>query len=333
MIRHMTTRSVIEINGLTKKFGEIVAVDNTSLKIREGEIFGLLGPNGAGKTTLISMLCTILTPTAGTAKVNGYDIIKQPGLVRKNIGIVFQDPSLDDRLTGRENLDLHARLYGIDRETRKKRIEKVLKIVELQDRANDLVRTYSGGMRRRLEIARGLTHYPKILFLDEPTLGLDPQTRKHVWEYIQQLAKREKITIMLTTHYMEEADLLCDRVAIIDYGKIISLGTPNQLKKLIGGDSIIISIREKDKHLARQVFPNAKEFNGQFALAVKNAEKGIGKIFEIARKNSLKIVEAHIRKPSLNDVFLRLTGREIREEKASAKDRMRFFMRKRGRRV
>lgn len=325
MIR-MSNHIIIQTEKLTKRFGELAAVNGVNLKINEGEIFGLLGPNGAGKTTLISMLCTILTPTSGKATVNGYDILKQPHLVRKNIGIVFQDPSLDDRLTGRENLYFHARLYGVSDKEREKRIDEVLELVELKDRQKDLVRYYSGGMRRRLELARGLLHYPKVLFLDEPTLGLDPQTRKHVWEYIQQLARREKITIVLTTHYMEEADLLCNRVAIIDRGKIISLGSPNQLKDSIGGDSIILSVAEKDRRLARQVFPDAKEFDGQFALAVKNAEKEIGRIFETARKNNLKILEAHIRKPSLNEVFLRLTGREIRDEKADSKERMRFRM-------
>lgn len=299
-------------------------MDNISLKINEGEIFGLLGPNGAGKTTLISMLCTILIPSSGTAKVNGYDITKQPDLVRKSIGIVFQDPSLDDRLTGRENLYMHARLYRVPDNQRERRIDEVLDLVELKDRQNDLVRHYSGGMRRRLELARGLLHYPKVLFLDEPTLGLDPQTREHIWEYIQQLAEREKITVVLTTHYMEEADLLCSRIAIIDHGKIISLDTPDGLKKIIGGDSIILSVADKDKQLVLQVFPKAKEFDGKFALDVKNAEKEIGKIFETARKNNLQIVEAQMRRPSLNDVFLRLTGREIRDEKADSKARMRF---------
>jgi len=178
------------------------------LQIKEGEIFGLLGPNGAGKTTFISMLCTLLKPTSGTARVNGFDIIKQQAEVRKSIGIVFQDPSLDNRLTGRENLEMHAGLYGVPKTERKKRIEEVLELVALSERADDLVRNYSGGMKRRLEIARGLIHYPKVLFLDEPTLGLDPQTREHIWEYIKKLAEREHITVLITTHYMEEADAL-----------------------------------------------------------------------------------------------------------------------------
>jgi ABC-2 type transport system ATP-binding protein len=311
----------ISTHNLTKEFNGLIAVDNLNIEVKEGEIFGLLGPNGAGKTTTISMLCTILKPTSGSATINGYDIIKKPNEVRKSIGIVFQDPSLDDRLTGRENLEMHAALYKVPKNVRRKRIEEVLELVELKDRADSLVRTYSGGMRRRLEIARGLIHYPKVLFLDEPTLGLDPQTREHVWEYIKELAKREKITIVLTTHYMEEADLLCDRVAIIDHGKIIACDTPSNLKNSLGGDSIVLSV--SDIVNARKVFPDSKEFDGKIILSVKNAEKEIAKILDKAGKNKLEILEANIRKPSLNDVFLHLTGREIREEAASFKDKLR----------
>ena len=310
----------IVTHNLTKEFNGLVAVDDLNIKVKKGEIFGLLGPNGAGKTTTISMLCTILKPSSGTAKVNGYDIIKQPNEVRKSIGIVFQDPSLDDRLTGRENLEIHAALYKVPKDVRVKRIEQVLELVELKDRADSLVREYSGGMRRRLEIARGLIHYPKVLFLDEPTLGLDPQTRTRVWEYIKELAKREKITIVLTTHYMDEADLLCNRVAIIDHGKIIACDTPSNLRNSLGGDSIILSVSDIEK--AREIFMDSKEFDGKIILSVKNAEKQIAKILDRARKNELKILEVSIRKPSLNDVFLHLTGREIREESASFKDKM-----------
>jgi len=318
----------IVVENLTKQFNSLTAVDNISLEIKEGEVFGLLGPNGAGKTTLISMLCTILKPSSGAAKINGYDIIKQPDKVRKSIGIVFQDPSLDDRLTGKENLEMHAMLYGLAKDTRKKRVDEVLELVELKDRQNDLVRTYSGGMRRRLEIARGLIHYPRILFLDEPTLGLDPQTREHIWNYIKELAKNEHITIVLTTHYMEEAELLCNRIAIIDYGKIISLGTPEELKKLIGGDHIILSVSDLEK--ANQVFPNAKEFDGRLALATKNAETEIKKVFDTASKNGIEILEVSIRKPTLNDVFLHLTGREIRDAKIDAKEAMKDHARRHG---
>jgi ABC-2 type transport system ATP-binding protein len=311
----------IETKDLTKKFNDLTAVDNLNIKIKEGEIFGLLGPNGAGKTTTISMLCTILKPDYGTAKINNYDVLKNPENVRKSIGIVFQDPSLDDRLTGRENLEMHAVLYGVKKDIRQKRIDEVLRLVELKDRADNIVKTYSSGMKRRLEIARGLIHYPKILFLDEPTLGLDPQTREHVWEYIKQLAEKEKITVVLTTHYMEEADLLCNRIAIIDHGKIIALDTPINLKNSLGGDSIILKVSNTEK--ATKIFSNSKEFDGKIALSVKNAEKEIAKILYKARKNKIKILEAEIRKPSLNNVFLHLTGREIREEVASSKDQLR----------
>lgn len=205
---------IIKTQALTRKYGKISAVDSLDLEVKEGEIFGLLGPNGAGKTTLISMLCTMLKPTSGRAWVNGFDIVKEPGKVRKSIGIVFQAPSVDDLLTGRENLSMHNLLFGVPREIRKQRIDEVLSIVDLEKRADDLVNTYSGGMRRRLELARGIMHHPKILFLDEPTLGLDPQTREHIWEYITELAQKECMTVMLTTHYMEEAESLCDRVKL-----------------------------------------------------------------------------------------------------------------------
>ena len=195
----------IETNNLTRQFNDLVAVDRLNITVEHGEVFALLGPNGAGKTTTISMLCTILKPTSGTAKVNGFDIVRQATHVRKCIGIVFQDPSVDDRLTGRENLYMHANLYGVPPSEQKSRIEKVLKLVELEGRADDLLRTYSGGMRRRLELARGLIHYPRVLFLDEPTLGLDPQTREHIWTYIKELRETHDMTIILTTHYMDEA--------------------------------------------------------------------------------------------------------------------------------
>ena len=188
----------------------------------------MLGPNGAGKTTTISMLCTILKPTSGTATVNGFDVVKESNKVRKSIGIVFQDPSIDDRLTGRENLYMHANLYGVPAFEQKERIDRILKLIELEDRADDLMRTYSGGMRRRLELGRGLIHYPKVLFLDEPTVGLDPQTRDHIWKYIHDLKKAHDITVVLTTHYMDEADRLSDRIAIMDHGKIVILDSPSQ---------------------------------------------------------------------------------------------------------
>ena len=224
---------MIILKNLTKKFARIVAVDNVSLDIHEGEVFGLLGQNGAGKTTIIHILATLLKPTSGTAEINGYDIIREPSKVRKNIGIVFQAPSSDDMLTGFENLKIHSYLYGVPSELRIKRINELLKLVGLYERKNDIVKKYSGGMRRRLEIARGLIHKPKVIFLDEPTLGLDPNSRKSMWNYIQKLVKEEKITIILTTHYMEEADILCDIIGYINRGKIIAVDTPEQLKRRI----------------------------------------------------------------------------------------------------
>jgi ABC-2 type transport system ATP-binding protein len=224
---------LIKIKNLTKKFDKIRAVDNVSLNIQEGEVFGLLGQNGAGKTTIIHMLATLLKPTSGTAQINGYDIIKNASKVRKNIGIVFQAPSSDDMLTGFENLKIHSYLYGVPSELRVKRINELLTLVGLYERKDDIVKKYSGGMRRRLEIARGLIHKPKVMFLDEPTLGLDPNSRKSMWDYIQKLVKEEKITIILTTHYMEEADTLCDRIGFINKGKIIAIDTPQQLKLMV----------------------------------------------------------------------------------------------------
>jgi ABC-2 type transport system ATP-binding protein len=291
-----------------------------NLKIEYGEIFGLLGPNGAGKTTTISMLCTIINPTSGTARVNGYDIVKEPDKVRKSIGIVFQDPSIDDRLTGRENLEFHAMLYAVPKAIREERIKEVLKLVELEDRANYQVRTYSGGMRRRLEIARGLLHYPKVLFLDEPTLGLDPQTREHIWKYIEELAKRENITIVLTTHYMEEAEKLCNRVAIIDHGVIKALDTPDNLKNTLEGDVIKIKT-SNPKSLAAKLFEKglilkSSESTGLLNLTVKNGEMLIPKIVEVASEAEASIESIALQKPTLNDVFLHYTGREIRAAEA-----------------
>jgi len=314
---------IIEVKNLTKVFNnDIKAVDRINFEIKKGEIFGFLGPNGAGKTTMINMLCTLIKPTDGTATVCKYDVMRQPSEVRKCIGIVFQDSSLDDRLTARENLELHARLYDVSKSKREKRINEVLELVELKDRADNVVKTFSGGMRRRLEIARGLIHYPKVLFLDEPTLGLDPQTRKHVWDYILKLKKKQEITIFLTTHYMEEADELCNRIAIIDHGKIIALDTPKSLKDGLHGDTIILDVNEKDLMKAKKIFKASKVFDNKILLSVKNAGKDIKGILDLAKKNKINVIEVNIRKPTLNDVFLNLTGREIREESVSLKEQL-----------
>ena len=308
----------IETTDLTRRFGELVAVDKLNISVDHREIFGLLGPNGAGKTTTISMLCTILKPTSGTAKVNGFDIVKQATQVRKSIGIVFQDPSIDDRLTGKENLYMHANLYGVPPNEQKSRIEKVLNLVELEDRANDILRTYSSGMRRRLEIARGLIHYPKILFLDEPTIGLDPQTREHIWEYIKELKETQDITIVLTTHYMEEADRLSDRVAIIDYGKIVALDTPTQLKRTLEGDVITIKAQETERLLTVlatkiNILRNSRN-QDKLEITVKDGEALVPRIVQIAAESRINIEAVVLRQPSLEDVFLHYTGKAIRPE-------------------
>ena len=276
---------MINIKNLTKKFDKIRAVDNVSLNIQEGEVFGLLGQNGAGKTTIIHMLATLLKPTSGTAQINGYDIIKNASKVRKNIGIVFQAPSSDDMLTGFENLKIHSYLYGVPSDLRIKRINELLKLVGLYERKDDIVKKYSGGMRRRLEIARGLIHKPKVMFLDEPTLGLDPNSRKSMWNYIQKLVKEEKITIILTTHYMEEADTLCDRIGFINKGKIIAIDTPQQLKLMVKNNN---DFNNTDKYIGDTIklyfkVPDARDsqLNNSHILT-KNIE--ILKSFKFVKK-------------------------------------------------
>src|SRR6476660_2386892 len=245
--RSMNDEKKVTITKLIKKYHNLIAVDSITLDIQENEVFGLLGSNGAGKTTIIHMLATLLKPTSGTAIVNGYDIVNDAAKVRSSIGIVFQAPSSDDILTGYENLKLHSLLYSVPRHFRESRISDVLDLVGLTERKDDQVKKYSGGMRRRLEIARGLIHKPKVIFLDEPTLGLDPRSRDSMWKYIQRLVKEEKITIILTTHYMEEADMLCDRIGIIDRGKIIVLDTPSKLKGMMGGDIVKLKLVEKKR--------------------------------------------------------------------------------------
>jgi len=304
----------IKTEALTKTFGKITAVNELNLEVEEGEIFGLLGPNGAGKTTLISMLCTILKPSSGKAWVNGFDIVKEPGKVRKSIGIVFQQASVDDLLTGRENLALHNLLFDVPKAIRKQRIDEVLSIVNLEKRADDFVNTYSGGMRRRLELARGIMHHPKILFLDEPTLGLDPQTREHIWDYIKELAQKECMTVLLTTHYMEEAEKLCDRVAIIDYGKIVALDSPGALTSRIAGDVVTIKQRISDIESIKKLnyVMKAEDKDGLLYISIKDA----GKHLQDLLSNTGPIDFVEVRRGTLNDVFLHYTGREIREAEA-----------------
>lgn len=309
---------VIETNRLTKTYNSLKAVDDLNIKVESGEIFGLLGPNGAGKTTAISMLCTILKPTYGTAMVNGFDIVREANKVRKSIGIVFQDPSIDDRLTGRENLYMHANLYGVPASEQKDRINHVLKLVELEDRANDLLRTYSGGMRRRLELGRGLIHYPKVLFLDEPTVGLDPQTRDHIWKYIKELKKAHDITVVLTTHYMDEADRLSDRIAIMDHGKIVVLDSPPKLKETLEGDVIVVRANNID--FLKQVVNTSLSQNqtqivdGALEITVRNGKAVMPRIMELATQNKIYVESLLLREPNLEDVFLHYTGRTIRQD-------------------
>lgn len=324
----------IETFNLTKDFNGLRAVNNINIQIEQGEIFGLLGPNGAGKTTLISMLCTLLKPSSGTAKVNGFDIVKEKDQVRKSIGIVFQDPSLEDRLTARENLEMHAGLYGVPKSERKRRIDEVLELVGLADRQHEIVKKFSGGMKRRLEIARGLIHYPKVLFLDEPTLGLDPQTREHIWEYIKKLAEREEITIFITTHYMEEADFLCKRVAIIDKGEIKVLETPENLKKSLEGDMITLEVENSNNFEIIKDFEEVKEvhlIDGKIHITVKDGDKFAPKLLSLAEKEGIKVSSINIRKPSLEDVFLHYTGREMRDDEITEKETFKTFVR--GRRL
>ncbi|BCS91099.1 MAG: ABC transporter ATP-binding protein [Candidatus Micrarchaeota archaeon] len=328
------SKYTIEVSNLVKRYGNFEAVKGISFNVNKGEIFGFLGPNGAGKTTTVHILTTIIDKTSGDAYVCGYDVSKQKEKVRENIGIVFQDPSLDDRLTGYENLDFHAMIYGINKEYRRKRIKEALEMVELEDKADTLVMYYSGGMKRRLEIARGLLNQPEVLFLDEPTVGLDVQTRRHILDYIKALRDRYKMTIFLTTHYIEEADYLCDRIAIIDHGKIIALDTPENLKKSIGGDTLSLTLKHKSdikiilNALSRlDVIEDVKVENNSIYLILKDASSNIVDIMNIAYNKNVAIEKVEIRRPSLEDVFIHYTGRSIREEEGSNLDRIRMRLR------
>ena len=303
--------SVIETYGLTKKYGKITAVDDLSISIEEGEIFGLLGPNGAGKTTIIKMLATLLEPTSGSASVNGFDIKKQPSKVRESIGIIFQEPSSDELLTGYENIKLYAMMYGLPKDQIQKRSAEALKLVELTDRKDDLVKHYSGGMRRRLEIARSLIHRPKVLFLDEPTLGLDPRGRENMWNYTLKLVKELRMTVFLTTHYMEEADTLANRIGIIDRGKIAILDSPNALKKILGGDLVTVKAKSLNIDELRKLsyVQSITQQNGETKIIIEDVSENLQHLLGVMGK----IDSVQVRNTTLNDVFLRFTGREIQE--------------------
>jgi ABC-2 type transport system ATP-binding protein len=403
--------SIIEVKALTKIFnGKVRAVDEISFDVKEGEILGFLGPNGAGKTTTLNMLATLLRPTSGTATVNGWDILAEPDAVRRSIGYVFQDPTLDLELTGRENLDFHGRLYGLKRDVRQQRIKEMLELVQLTDRADDLVKTYSGGMKRRLEIARGLLHHPRVLFLDEPTLGLDPQTRRSIWEHIQRLNQNKNVTIILTTHYTEEADYLCERILIIDFGKIVALDTPDELKARLEGDVVSLAfsdlgaigkirpiLEKKDwvrrinlvasgntyatmsrmmqmmrgmsggvgmggmmpgmnsggierggrmpKHVQQMRAQGMAGESGQsdldggskrLNLLVDDGGHRIPEIVKLINDAGVALESVELHKPTLDDVFLSVTGRNIRDERGSLMEmvrRHRIVQQARGRRV
>ena len=309
---------VIETSHLTKAYNSFKAVGDLNIEVESGEIFGLLGPNGAGKTTSISMLCTILKPTSGSAKVNGFDVVREANQVRKSIGIVFQEPSIDDRLTGKENLYMHANLYGVPASEQTERINRILKLIELEDRADDLLRTYSGGMRRRLELGRGLIHYPKVLFLDEPTVGLDPQTRDHIWKYIRELKQAHDITVVLTTHYMDEADRLSDRIAIMDHGRIVVSDTPPKLKETLEGDVVVIKANNQDllsDLVTKQLgFTQKQKVDKSLEITVRNGRNAMPRIMELATQNNVYVESIVLREPNLEDVFLHYTGRNIRED-------------------
>jgi ABC-2 type transport system ATP-binding protein len=311
--------SVIKVENLSKQFGELTAVNNISFEVDEGSIFGFLGPNGAGKTTTINILCTLLAPTSGKTFIAGHDCLKEPSEVRKNIGIVFQDTTLDKDLTAYENLMFHAYLYDVRKSEINGRIDDALHFVGLYERRNDLVKIFSGGMKRRLEVARGMIHRPKVLFLDEPTLGLDPQSRANLWEFIVELPRKHNVTIFMTTHYMEEAEV-CNKIAIIDKGKIITLGSPDELKKTIGGD--VIYIRTSDNKNAKLEIE--KLFNVE--VSEKDNElfltslKGDACIPEIIKTIGEKVLSVRLQRPTLNDVFLKMTGKQIREQNGSSED-------------
>jgi ABC-2 type transport system ATP-binding protein len=316
----------IVVDGLTKHFDEVEAVRGVDFDVAPGEVFGFLGPNGAGKTTTINMLCTLAKPTSGSATVAGHDVVAERDDVRRNIGLVFQDPTLDNYLSGEENLKLHAELYGLQRDLVKPRMREVLEMVGLWERKDSPAGTYSGGMRRRLEIARGMMHSPRVLFLDEPTIGLDPQTRRSIWTYIRELKEREEITIFMTTHYMDEAEW-CDRIAIMDHGQIVALDAPDKLKAGVGKDRVTIHTEDDDAAIAalKERFGiEAGVAEGAVTFGVPGGERFVPRLFA---ELGIPIQDVSVSRPTLDDVFMSYTGTTIRDaEEDAAKNRNRMMM-------
>jgi len=321
--------AAIEVEGLVRRFGELAAVDGVSFVVPSGQIFGFLGPNGAGKSTTIKILCTLLPPSAGRARVAGHDVVAAPGLVRRSLGLLFQDPSVDDRLTGRENLKIHCMIYGVPRVERRARIDDALEWIGLSAEANQRVRKFSGGMRRRLEVARALLHRPRILFLDEPTTGLDPQTRRALWDRLHELREREQLTIFLTTHYMDEAEN-CDRLAIIDHGKLVAEGSPEELRGRAGEERVTLSTADDARA--------AQELRARFGLEPQVTDRGlefpVSKGEEFLAKLAgfpVELQRLSLQKPTLEDAFIALTGHSIRPDEASSRDVLRRMVRMRRR--
>ncbi len=318
----------IEAENLTKAFGNFVAVDHISFKVKKNEIFGFLGPNGAGKSTTINMLTTLLKPTEGTAKVNGFDIVKEPAKVRQSIGVVPQEYTADEDLTGWENVLMVGDLYGLPRSFTKQRARELLDMVELTAAANKKVENYSGGMRRRLEIAMGLINQPSVLFLDEPTLGLDVQTRAAIWSYINKLREEFGMTIMVTTHYLEEADAYCDRIAIIDHGNILKIGTPRELKEGLGGDVVTLTV-SGDLEAAKQAVAQLLAVQvddvdaATLRFKVKDASTAVPKLLEALGGRNVKISKLTITEPSMDEVYMEYTGKSLRDEEISSEEAFR----------
>ena len=319
----------VRVRGLVKRYGDVTAVAGIDLDVHAGEIFGFLGPNGAGKSTTIAILCTLVRASDGEASVAGIDVTRRPDEVRSRIGLVFQDPSLDNQLTARENLLFHAMVYGVPRAARRERIDRALAMVDLADRGDALVMTFSGGMKRRLEVARGILHAPEVLFLDEPTQGLDPQTRARLWDHLREIRRTTGLTVFMTTHYMEEAEW-CDRIAIIDHGRIVALGSPEELKSQVGGDVVVVQTEDNPRALAEIGRLGVEAAADGESLRI-DVPDGAAFVPRLITALSMPVRTVTVRRPSLDDVFLKLTGRAIREGDAEGRSAMMRAMAMRGR--